>query len=57
MEQQNHSIIFHIELHMTQRHNTYTVLTILTVLRHNLTKAIAGLEHLALDYGTAEVQH
>ena len=37
-----------------QRHNTYTVLTIL---RNHRTKVVVELEHLALNYGTAEPQH
>ena len=37
-----------------QRHDTYIGLTIL---RNHRTKVIAGLEHLALNYGTAEPQH
>ena len=42
------------ELHITQRHNTYTVLTIL---RNHRTKVVVELENLALNYGTAEPQH
>ena len=42
------------ELHITQRHNTYTVLTIL---RNHRTKVVSELKNLALNYGTAEPQH
>ena len=37
-----------------QRHNTYTVLTIL---RNHQAKVVVELENLALNYGTAEPQH
>ena len=41
-------------MHITQRHNSYTVLTIR---RNHRTKVVVGLEDLALNYGTAEPQH
>ena len=52
MEPQNHNI--KKELHITQRHNTYTVLTLL---RNHRTKVMEELENLALNYGTEEPQH
>ena len=52
MELQNHNI--KKELHITQRHNTYTVLTIL---RNHRTKVMEELENLALNYGTEEPQY
>ena len=52
MEPQNHKI--KKELHITQKNNTYTVLTIL---RNHRTKVMVELENLALNYGTAEPQH
>ena len=42
------------ELHITQRHNTYIALTIPS---NHRTKVVVELEHLALNYGTAEPQH
>ena len=51
MELQNHNI--KKELHITQTHNTYTVLTIL---RNHRTKVVEELENLALNYGTEEPQ-
>ena len=41
------------ELHITQRHNTYSVLKIL---RNHWTKVVVELENLALNYETAEPQ-
>ena len=52
MELQNHKI--KKELHITQKNNTYTVLTIL---RNHRTKVVVELENPALNYGTAEPQH
>ena len=51
MEPQNHKI--KKELHITQKNNAYTVLTIL---RNHRTKVVVELENLALNYGTAEPQ-
>ena len=52
MERQNHKI--KKELDITERHNTYTLLTIP---RNHRTKVVMELENLALNYGTAEPQH
>ena len=52
MEPQNHNNIQRTA--NSQRHNTYSVLTIL---RNHRTKVMEELENLALNYGTEEPQH